>query len=251
MKHFTNNSAFLIQEPEPGDTRERNAFGMLKDFDIAYGIFYAQRDDGTLFPMPKRQPRPLSAMRDAVIRHLEKLASNFDLAAEDSRDGNWSLHYWLDESERRLERLLARIENKLAPHLAARRDAIEHIAEQRRQEARAERERIAHVAQVEREREQSCIDAAIDADPRVVAALDAHQLAWAKEQTTDAVEKRIDAWLNDPSVPWDEKVPVRLTAARCANTRACIALGKASSALSATRDRVRQEFRRIQNERKT
>lgn len=36
MKNFTNNSAFLIRAPKIGDSRPRNAFGILKSFGWAY-----------------------------------------------------------------------------------------------------------------------------------------------------------------------------------------------------------------------
>jgi hypothetical protein len=182
-----------------------------------------------LFSIP-RQRRPLSAMRAAVVRRLDQLNDWRTQAEGDAFD--------------RLEKLLACIENKLAPHLAARRNALAAAAEQRRQEARAERDREAHRAQVERERERSRLEAAIDADPRVIAALDAHDLLWAKEQTTDAAECRIETWLNDPAVSWDEKDTSRLTAARSANTRAHNKASKAFSELAAIRDRVRREQER-------
>lgn len=38
------NQHFHISEPEPGDTRPRNAFGVLIGFGEAYAAYYAKRD---------------------------------------------------------------------------------------------------------------------------------------------------------------------------------------------------------------
>lgn len=36
---------FIVPEPREGDTRERNAFGILKGFGKAYAAYYAARDN--------------------------------------------------------------------------------------------------------------------------------------------------------------------------------------------------------------
>jgi heme exporter protein D len=208
-----------------------------------------QRRDGAtmtalLFSLP-RQRRPPSVMRDAVIRRLTQIAARLDRiysGAEESDercDGQWTIFSWLCTAENRFEKLLLCIENKIAPHLAARRDALEQIAEQRRRDAQLQRE-------IDVERSRDAVNAAIDADPRVVAALADYESANQKLLAAIAIEEACESAML--AAPFPENVPLRkqLIPIRGKTTRARTATNRAYGALASVRDKVRYEFRNKQ-----
>lgn len=217
MKSFVNNSAFLISAPELGDNRPRNAFGVLKDFGIAYGIYYAQRDDGLLFPLPPRH-RSLSAMRFACIRRLCEIEHQLDNHIEDMRnDGKWTAWGWLCGAEARFERLLRCIEGALLPGLAALRDKQEAAIAQREKDAR-------FAAECEVERKADARRLRIESDPRVAAAL---AVVVPLNLVADAAERERDAAEDAARGSGSGELRKRVTAARGKVTRAQNAVTKA------------------------
>ncbi len=50
---YSGTEYFYVRAPEPGDTRPRNAFGMLKGFGEAYDAYYAKKDAEALKPKRK------------------------------------------------------------------------------------------------------------------------------------------------------------------------------------------------------
>lgn len=195
-----------------------------------------------LFSIP-RSRRPLSVMRDAVVRRLNQVSRRLEriyanAVENDIRDdGRWTACSWLSAAETRLEKLLACLENKLAPHLAARRDALALEAEQRRKHEQLEREIAA-------EKNRDAINAAIDADPRVAVALADYEAAnqWLLV-AIDAEEAHEAAMLAAP-FPENATLRKKLIPIRGKTTRARNKTSKAYSELAAIRDRVRREQER-------